>query len=202
MATNLFQPNGLTLARNRISGSNTHQANQKAIKQGYGSSIGRGDLVAIGTGGNQGYMILGTLAGTTQVGVFQGVLAYYDQTQQQTAYGLNGAYQSTSNPSADVQCLVYEDPFVTFMAQCSGGTFAQSWVGQNINFLTGTNGAPNAAGVSTLALDYTTLGLTATLPFQIIGVLGVSGGPQDPANVNPWLEVRLNTAQLLSATGI
>lgn len=202
MATNLFQPNGLQVARNRISGANTFQANQKAIKVGYGTSIGRGDPVKAGTGTNQGYIVLAGPADINLVGYFAGVLPYFDLTQQQTAYGLNGSYQSSSNPSADVQCLVCEDPFVTFMAQVSGGPFAQSWVGQNINMLAGSAGAPNSAGISTMALDASTVGTSNTLPFQIVGVLGVPGGPQDPANVNPWIEVRLNTAQMLSSTGV
>jgi hypothetical protein len=201
MATNLLQPNGLSYCRNRINGANTYQANQRAIKQGYGSSIGRGDLVKFGSGTNQGYMVLATLADTNTVGAFSAVLPYYDSTQQATSHGLNGSYQSTSNPSTDVQCLVGEDPFGTFIAQCSGGTFAQSWVGQTINFLTGTNGAPNSAGISTLALDSSTLG-NPNAPFKIVGVFGVSGGPQDPANVNPWLEVMLNTSSMLNPASV
>ena len=202
MGTNLFAPNGLSIARSRVGGAATYQNNVRTIKQGYGSSIGRGDLVKMGTGGSAGYIVLSTLTDTNSVGAFISVLPYYDLTQQGTAYGLVGAYQATSNPSADVQCEVVEDPFVTFMAQVSGGPFAQSWVGQNINFLTGTNGAPNIAGVSTLALDASTIATTATLPFQIVGVLGTIGGPQDPTNINPWIEVRLNTSQILSSTGI
>jgi hypothetical protein len=68
--------------------------------------------------------------------------------------------------------------------------------------LTGTNGAPNIAGVSTLALDFSTLATTATLPFRVVGNYGVTGGPQDPGNNNPWIEVRINTSEVLSATGI
>lgn len=202
MATNLFQPTGMSVVRNRISGANTYQANEKKIKQGYGSSIGRGDWVKAGTGTNQGYIILATAADTASIGQFLSVLPYLDSTQQATAYGLNGSYQATSNPAGDVGCLVIEDPFVTFMMQVSGGPFAQSWVGQNINILVGSNGVPNSAGVSTLALDASTIGISNTLPFQIVGALGVTGGPQDPANTNPWIEVRLNTSQMLSATGI
>jgi hypothetical protein len=51
-------------------------------------------------------------------------------------------------------------------------------------------------------VDATTINTTATLPFRILGVAGVSGGPQDPANTNPVIEVRLNTSEQLNATGI
>lgn len=202
MATNPFAPNGLSFVRNRISGANTYQQNQRSIKVGYGTTIGMGDLVKVGTGTYQGYIVLAVLGDTGVLGAFGGVLPYYDSTLQATSHGLNGSYQSTANPAADIPCLIAMDPFCTFKAQVSGGTFATSWVGQNINFLTATNGAPNAAGRSILALDYATLGTSNTLPFRIEGVLGVSGGPQDPANVNPWIEVSLNTSTTLQTTGI
>ena len=116
-------------------------------------------------------------------------------------HGLIGAYQNTANPSADIQASLVDDPFVTFIAQVSGGPWVQNWAGQNINFLAGTNGVPNVTGQSTLALDAATIATTNTLPFQILGVVGTAGGPQDPTFTNPWIEVRLNTAALLNSTG-
>jgi hypothetical protein len=202
MATNLLAPIGLSFSRSFISGANTFQANPFLIKSGYASSIGKGDLVKTLTGGSQGYIGLATTSETAILGVFIGVLPYYDQTAMQTMHGLNGSYPSTANPSADIPALVVSDPFATFIAQVSGGPYLPSWRGQNINFLTGTNGAPNSAGSSTLALDGSTVATTATLPFRIVGTVGVTGGPQDPANTNPWIEVRLNIAEALSATGI
>jgi hypothetical protein len=200
MASNLLQPYGLQVDRNRISGAATYQATQQTIKQGYGSNIGKGDPVKFGTGTNQGCIVLAGPTDTNILGIFQGVLPYYDATLQGTAHGLNGAYQSTANPNGNISCLVYDDPFMTFIAQVNGGPFLQSWVGQNINMAAYT--APNISGISTVALDGTTVGLSNTLMFQIVGVYGVSGTPQDPANTNPWLEVRMNTAQILSATGV
>lgn len=202
MATNLLAPNGLSFNRNSISGANTYMANVFKIKAGYATAIGRGDLVKTLTGASQGYVGLSLLGDSGSLGVFQAVLPYYDLSQQATAHGLVGSWPTTANPSADVDVLIVNDPFATFIAQVSGGTYAASWRGQNINFLAGSNGAPNGAGVSTLALDYTTLGTTNTLPFRIVGPVGVTGGPNDPANTNPWVEVRLNTAEALSSTGI
>jgi hypothetical protein len=204
-SSNLFAPSGLIFARNFISGANTYQANQFKIKQGYSTAIGVGDLVKTGTGGNQGYIVPALLGDTNVLGVFVGVLPYYDNTAQQTMHGLIGSWPGASaNASSDVSCLVISDPFAVFRAQVSASTSAyfESWRGQNINFLTGTNGAPNIAGVSTLALDFSTLATTATLPFRVVGNSGVTGGPQDPGNNNPWIEVRINTSEVLSATGI
>lgn len=202
MPTNTLAPSGLSFSRNFISGANTYQANLFTIKKAYASTIGMGDVVATGTVANQGYVTLANDAATRVLGVFAGVLAYYDSTLQGISHGLNGSYQSTSNPAADIQCLVISDPFATFIAQVNGGTFAQSWVGQNIGWTAATNGTPNSSGRSILSLSFASLNTTNTLPFRIVGSAGVTGGPQDPANTNPWVEVRLNTSEVLSATGI
>ena len=205
MATNLLAPTGLVVSRNTINGSATFQANKYKIKQGYTTAIGIGDLVKTGTGANQGYIVPASTSDTSILGVFASVLPYYDQTAMQTMHGLNGSWPTTANPNADVDCLVYDDPFMVFRAQInSAGTllFTQSLRGQNIQFLNATNGAPNSAGISTLALDGNTIGTTSTYPFRIREVVGVTGGPADPANINPWIEVRLNTSELLNQTGI
>lgn len=199
MAINLLQPYGFNLLRNTISGANTFQANQYLIKSGYATNIGKGDPVKTGTGSNQGYVVKAAADDTEILGIFQGVLPYYDATLQAISHGLNGAYQSTANPNADIPCMVYSDAFTTFMAQVSGGPYAVSWRGRNIGFVTGT---PNSAGISTAYLDGTTIDVSNTLPFRVVGTVGVTGGPQDPANTNPWLEVRLNTAEMLAAVGI
>jgi hypothetical protein len=205
MGTNVFAPNGLTVGgtRQRAGGAASYQHTPGFILSGYSSKIGRGDLISFDSGNANGTIILTAHSDTVATGVFGAVYPYYDQTLQATAHGLNGSYPATANPVSgqNVPCWFIDDPFVTFIAQVSGGPFAQAWVGKNINFLTGTNGAPDISGQSTLALDGGSVATTNTLPFQIVGVVGVSGGPQDPANTNPWIEVRLNTATLLNTTG-
>ena len=202
MATNLLAPTGLIYSRNALGAAPTFQANRFRIKSGYGTAIGVGDLVKTGTSTNQGYVVLATTSETQVLGVFVGVEPYYDSTAQQTMHGLNGSWPTSANPSADVWALVINDPFAVFRVQVSAGTWAESWRGQNINFTSGSNGAPNSSGISTLSVDSTTIATTNTLPFRIIGPVGVTGGPQDPANTNPWIEVRLNIAEALNATGI
>ena len=206
MATNVLAPNGLLWSRNKIGAAPTAQANAYNIIRGYGSNIGIGDLVKTGTGTNQGNVVISALNDTSGLGVFAGVLPYYDINVMQTMHGLNGSYVSTALPpvGSAVPCLVISDPFAVFRAQMSGVTWLNSYRGQNVNWLTGTNGVPNAAGISTLALDGTTIGTSNTLPFRIEGVVGVSGGPQDPANTNPLVEVSFNPAwiEMLQGTGI
>ena len=206
MATNLLAPNGLVFSRNIYGAAPTAQANQYLIRKGFvANNISVGDLVKTGPAGiNQGYVIPSVFGDTTGLGVFVGVLPYFDLTTQQTMHGLNGAFQLASNPSADIPCVVISDPMAVYRIQVSGGTWAPSWRGQNINWLTGTNALPNAAGISVLAADFTTLALTSTLPLRIVNVSGVQGGPQDPLNVNPVIEVTLNPGwlEMMLGTGI
>lgn len=206
MATNTLTPQGLLQSNNAIGGAPTYQLSAYKIKNAYATNIGVGDLVRTGTGGNQGYVTLAALGDTSALGVFVTVYPYYDTTFMQTAHGLNGSYKNTAAPvsGTDISCAVIDDPFAVFRAQVSGGPWAESWRGQNINWLTATNGAPNAAGISTLALDGASVNTSNTLPFRIMGLAGVSGGPQDPANTNPWILVRFNPAviEALQGTGI
>jgi hypothetical protein len=203
MPTNVLTPNGLLYSRTLV-GAPTSQLTVRQIKAGYASAIGVGDLVKTLAAPNQGYLGISAFNDTAGVGVFVTVYPYFDKTFQGTQHGLNGSYQTTSNPSADIPAAVIMDPFTVFRAQVSGGPWAQTWLGNNINWLTGTNGVPNAAGISTLALDGTTVGTSNTLPFRIVGLAGTPGGPQDPANTNPYIEVTLNPAwiEMLQGTGI
>lgn len=207
MGTNLLQPTGLHLNRSALGLAPNYMGRQYNIKRAYATNIGKGDPVKLGTGGNQGYIVIAAPGDANILGIFNAVLPYYDSNLQATAHGLNGAYTSTALPptGVDIPCLVYDDPFATFIAQAQGGPYS-NWQGRNISMLAATAssgpGFPNAAGISTTVLDGTTVNTTPTLNFQVIGAVGVTGGPQDPANTNPWLEVRLNTAQMLSATGV
>lgn len=206
MPTNTLAPNGLVWSRPKIGAAMTAQANAYTIKRAYASAIGLGDLVKTLAAPNQGYVGISAFNDTSGLGVFAGVLPYYDTTFQQTAHGLNGSYVAAALPpvGVDIPCLVISDPFQLFRAQVSGGPFLPSWRGQNINWLTATNGVPNGAGISTLALDGTTVGTSNTLPFRIEGLAGVSGGPQDPANTNPVIEVSFNPnwIEMLQGTGV
>lgn len=195
MGTNNPAYQGLLFSRNRRNASPTYQGNKYKIKAGYATKIAIGDVVAKGTGGNAGYVTLAVDNPAPQgiLGVFGGVLGYFDNTAQQQLYGTNGAWPGASaNASADVDCLVFDDPDDVFRAQVTGGPWAASWQGSNINWVAGTNGVPAASGLSTLQLNGASVALTGGLPFRIQELVGVSGGPADPANVNPWIEVCIN----------
>lgn len=197
MAVNVLQPFGAAWSRQWQGMAPTAQTEVRFIKKGYATAIGFGDLVTIGTGGNQGYVTLAAFNTPPYLGVFMGVLPYFDLTFQQNAHGgLMGSWPTTANPSADVPCAICTDPAAAFRMQVSGGPFVQAWVGNNINILTGTLGVPGANGLSTMVLDGASPATTSTFPFTVLGVAGTSGGPQDPANTNPIVEVRFNFGAL------
>jgi hypothetical protein len=194
MAVNSLAPQGLIRTANAV-GAPTFQLAPAKIKNGYASSIGLGDVVRTGPAGvNQGYVTLAAFNDTSYLGVFAGVYPYYDTILQATGHGQNGAYKAGLAPPAgvDIPCAVITDTFSIYRAQVSGGPWAESWRGQNINWVTGTNGVPAASGLSTLVLDGASVGVAPTLPFRILGLAGVIGGPQDPTNTNPWILVRFN----------
>lgn len=196
MAANLLAPFGLIPSRLISGAAPSWQTQAYTIKNGYTSKIGVGDVVSVGTSGNQGYVVIGAANPTNILGVFCAVLPYYDTVAQQTWHGLNGSYATTALPPAgiDIPCAVYVDPMIVYRVQASGGPFTTAMVGQNVNWTTGTNGVPNAAGISALSVDLSTVNTTNTLPFRIVGLSGVPGGPQDPANTNPVIEVMVNFA--------
>lgn len=197
MAANVLSPNGLVWANN-LFGAPTVQANAFKIKKGYATAIGLGDIVKTGTSASQGYVVIGAFNDSTGLGVFGGCLPYYDTVTQQTMHGLNGSWPTSANASADIDCVVYSNLNDVFRIQGSGIAYTTSMRGNNINFVTGTNGAPNAAGISTLTADMASVATTNTFPLRIVGVAGVSGGPQDPANTNPVLLVTFNPGWLES----
>lgn len=206
--TNLLAPTGLVHAREAIGGASTYQNSVYRIKAGYGSNIGVGDLVKTGQGANQGYIVLADPADTAVLGVFAGIgnLGYYDKSALNTLYGLNGSYQSTANPNSDgIDCFVIDDPFAVFRVQAQGGPYLLSWRGQNITF--NQNGAPNGTGQSTLQATASSISVNP-LPLRVVGLASVSPSGFQDSNVvanpttNPWLEVRLNIAEMLSTAGI
>lgn len=205
MATNTLSPTGLMAVRNFLSGSNTYQATQRLLLGSYATQINYGDVVSIGPSGvTQGYVILAPDNEASTLGVFAGLLPYYNSSIGQTI-NKNGWVADASAPTT-VGCLVYDDPFVVFQAQLNGA-YTQNMAGKNINWTTGTNGSTTGpvgpSYISNLSLDAASVDVSNTLPFKIIGLAAtLPGGPQDPSNTNPIIEVRLNTSQMLASGGI
>lgn len=201
MAINTLAPMGLIASRNLNMNAPTYQANRYTLLKSYSTKIGLGDVVA-SAGGNTGYIALPADNPTLILGVFAGVEPYFDLNLSTTVF--TQWWTGTQNPSADVGCFVYDDPTIVFRAQVVGGPFAQSWRGQNTQWTGSTNGAPNQAGISTLSLSASVATTSANYSFRVMGVVGMSGGPQDPANTNPWIEVAINStsSERVSGTGV
>lgn len=208
--SNPLAPTGFGFARNFLSGSNTYGQQQLSILNGYGTNIYVGDPVIMNANGtiNLAGTATFTYLTTGILGFFAGVLPYYDTTLQGIGHGVNGAYISSIAPPSgvNVPCMVITDPYATFLAQVSAAStaFTQSWVGQNCTWIQSSVGVGNGAGRSIAVIDTVTnaIGTSNTFPLRIIGPAGVTGGPQDPANNNPWIEVRMNLSLAQQPLGV
>lgn len=213
MGTNTLAGTGLQFARNLNPASPDFQGNNYSLLGTYSTSIGVGDVVSTGTSGNLGYVIIAPDGATSILGVCMGFAPYFDSGLQQTinprywrqtANPVTGA--SVNNPAGAPQILVADNQQIIFQAQMSGAAWSNGLRGKNIDWKAGTNGAPNTySGISTLYLDGTTAATTNSLPFRIVGLAQtIIGGPQDPTNTNPIIEVQFNPGLLenLQALGI
>jgi hypothetical protein len=214
MTTLTLAPNGLQWIRNKQAyGPNFATNNIYYIKQGYASAIAFGDLVSTGSSGNAGYVtqyVAG--AGNPVLGVFVGVSTYFD-TVQNSPVAAKNYWAGTESPSGDVACFIIDDPFAVFRIQVSGGPITTASRGLNAD-VTGS-GAPNSFGLSTAALNFSTVATTSTLPLRIIGwsaaAVQSATGSYDPTQgssanqpTNNYAEVTLNpgACESLLGTGI
>jgi hypothetical protein len=151
---------------------------------------------------SSGFIDLMAVGGSTIFGIFKGC-EYWDPVSQTYRFSLQWPAAAGLSSTEAVLARVMADPTVVMQVQVSGGPLVQADIGQNIDILTSTSGAPNGAGISTCALDFTTLATTATLPFRIVGIVQSGIGPlYNPAAANNWAEVILNTSALTNRTGI
>ena len=195
---NTLAPTGLVYSRNKLGAAPTYQAQAARIQSGYASNIPIGSVVVqVG-----GYVTIAADNPTRIFGVFAGVLPFYNTALQGIDHGQQGAWRASAASNADVPCLVITDPMALYRIQASGIAPAATWPGLNINWVAGTNATLSASGLSVLTADASTVAVTATLPFVIEGLAGVPGGPQDPTQANPWLEVRLNPALCTANIGL
>ncbi len=210
MASNPLAPVGFSFTRIANSAAGNYATTEAKIQNGYGTAIMVGDPVIINSSGYIAAVAAG-VPGTNVgfYGIFNGVLPYYDATLQATSHGLIGAYLTTANPPVglDIPCQVITDPNASFAAQTNyAGAFQRGWVGSNTSWLFSSVGNQslygNSAGKSGAFIDSTYFTTTVTLPFRVMGPFGYSGTPQDPANNNPWIEVRMNQPAYLAPLGI
>jgi hypothetical protein len=206
MAANTYAPSGFHEARLWTGSAPNYGINGRPLVWNYGSSIAYGDPVFLNTSGQIALYVAG---GTTIDGIAYG-FNYFDPNNI-----LSGAFhpawlQPTLTSSVTVVGKINTDPNMAFICQAKGTALTQSSVGLNIDIFTSSSGAPTTgSGVSTCALDASNVHATATLPFRIVGILGVTPGWETPAinssyigtNDNQWLAVTMNTQDMTTRTG-
>ncbi len=213
MATLTLAPFGLRWTRSLLPSAPNYAPSKYFIEKSYASKIGFGDLVITGTGTTHfGAVQIYTASGTHSLGVFAGCLPYFDTTLQQS---INKQwYAGTEVPADVVECWVIDDPFAVFTIQVGAGTTYNPMTrlqrGGNIDLA--QNGLPNTStGMSTAYADASTYNdTTATLPLRVLGLSQMAFAGYNPANpttfsspsTNDYIDVRLNTSEMMTATGI
>jgi hypothetical protein len=206
MANNTYAPSGFHEARLFTGSSPNYAVNARSVAWNYASSIALGDPVFLNTSGNAALYVV---AGTTIDGIATG-FNYFDPNNI-----LSGAYHPawfapTLTSSVVVTCKVITDPNMVFLCQANGTALTATSIGLNIDIYTGSSGVPTTgSGISTCALDAGNVHATATLPFRIVGIVGVTPGWETPAinssyvgtNGNQWLAVTMNTQDMTTRTG-
>jgi hypothetical protein len=204
MVANVAAPSGFQTLRRLDGAAPNYMMKEDIIAWNYGSRINFGDPVFRNSSGQIALYVAG---GTTVHGIFRGC-RYLDPGTLKTEF--YPAWRTpTLTSTTTVFALVDTDPFSTFMAQAIGAAFTQANIGQNIDITVSSSGTTTSlAGLSTCSLAGTTAN-TATLPFRVQSIIGLTGGLVTPAvNAayvatydNQWVEVSMNTPDFSTRTG-
>lgn len=186
---NLDAPSGLTPLRHRRGG--VVRSNAYKIASAYGTAIMAGDAVVLAASGK----IERAAAGDVNcIGVFQGVQwTDVDGTPRFNQYWPAG---QVTLDSLDADCMVIDDPDVSFEIQAQGGSFAQTNVGNNADIL--VNAGDTATGRSRMAINMAAPA-AATAQLRILGLVDRVG---NEAGAFARLEVVFNEHLSKSTAGI
>ena len=194
--SNVNAPFGLRAVR-KISGDMpNYSLVQRQILSTYNTAIGQGDLV-IDAG--SGYIQKGVYNDTSSdfFGVFDSC-TYYDSTHAKTIFSNQWPAPGTAL-AGSVFANIIVDTDLIFEVQSNGGsgvTLAQ--IGLNATFV--ATPAVATTGLSTLALDQTSVQTTSTLPLRIVGLSQRVNN--DNASEYNVVEVILNASVFNNRTGI
>jgi len=168
--------------------------NRYTIKANYGTAIFQGDLVIPTSTGN-----IERHTGNTSdavVGVFNGVF-YNDPTTQKPTF--SNYYPGSINPSeGNITAFVVDDPDAVFLMDADEA-FTRADLFKNYSVTTA--GGVTQTGISSVQLDVSQSGTTATFAVQAIDI------SQDPDNSdtttsNANVLVRINNHFYRSGTGL
>lgn len=208
MATNTYAPFGFRELRLWNSSMPNFAINGRSLAYNYGTQIANGDPVYLNTSGN---IVLYAVGGTTIDGIAYG-FDYFDPNNILSG-AFHPAWTAPTLPSGTtVTGKIQTDPNMVFVAQANGVALTESSVGLNIDIYTGSSGSPvSGSGMSQCALDAGNVHTTNTLPFRIVGILGITPGFSSygynvpagyvPTNGNQYLAVTMNTQDMTTRTG-
>jgi hypothetical protein len=208
MASNVLSPFGFREMRLWTGSAPNYAVNSRTLAYNYGSQIAAGDPVFLNTDGT---IHLYTVGGTTIDGIAYG-FDYFDPNNILSGQFHPAWVAPTLASTVVVTGKIQTDPNMVFMAQANGVALTETSVGLNIDIFSGTSGAPTSgSGQSTCALDAGNVHNTATLPFRIVGILGITPGFSTqglnvpagyvPTNANQYLAVTMNTQDMTTRTG-
>lgn len=208
MAANTLAPFGFREMRLWTGSAPNYAVNGRPMLYNYASNIGWGDPVFLQT---SGLIALYVVAGTTIDGIAYG-FDYFDANNILSGQFHPAWFQPSLASTSVPTCKVQTDPNMIFVAQARGTALTASAIGQNIDIFTGTSGVPTSgSGMSTCALDAGNVHTTNTLPFRIVGILGLTPGfgtqgysvPSGyvATNDNQLMAVTMNTQDMTTRTG-
>jgi hypothetical protein len=185
-----------------------YAVNGRSLAFNYGSQIAKGDPVFLNTSGN---IVLYAKAGTTIDGIADG-FDYFDPNNI-----LSGAFHPawtapTLPTGTNVVGKVITDPNMVFLVQGNGAAQTEAVIGLNCDIVSGSSGTPvSGSGISQCGIDVTTIANTNTLPFRIVGILGITPGfgsqglgvnqQYSATSANQIFAVTMNTSDMTTRTG-
>lgn len=183
----------------------TYEQTTALIASGNSGKIFQGDPVVFVTGSATGYIKQATASTVAVLGIFWGC-KYLSVAQKRTVWS---NYWPGSDANGDVEAYVITDPNAQFKVQTGNANttataVTAAKVGQLINLATAVDSAQQTGGsagntsngLSTMYADQNTIGTTATLPFQIRGVITNPPGANGTDLTTPynWIVVGFNNA--------
>ena len=181
------------------SGVNNGGTTLYTIADNYDTSVFKGDHVMA----SGGYVIAGTVSGSTNLGVFNGCF-YIDPTSKKPTWSnyypadTNVTASGSISGSTNVDAYIYDDPYTLFEAQCDG-TIAKTDIGKNTDTILGTSSTVN--GLSVTEIDS---GSEATTAARQVTIVGITKDPEndDASSANANWHIMWNEHVKFSSTGI
>ena len=208
MAANTYAPFGFRPARLFNAAAPNYAVNGRNMAYNYGSQIAMFDPVFLNTSGQAALYVK---TGTTIDGIAVG-FEWFDPNNLLSGNFHPAWNAPTLTAGTAVIAKVINDPLMVFLVQGNGAAQTVGVIGKNCDLYSGSSGTPvSGSGMSQAAIDVTTINTTNTLPFRIVGILGVTAGYGSSGlnvvsqyvatNDNQIFAVTLNTQDMTTRTG-